>query len=69
MKRLLVIGITFVPTAVLFVLLSILDISGSNIKSVLSAPPDIRNSFKDSNYISVTASVGVSYYLDSMMLE
>jgi hypothetical protein len=46
-----------------------LDISGSNIKSVLSAPPDIRNSFKDSNYISVTASVGVSYYLDSMMLE
>jgi len=64
-KRLLAIGVALAPTAALFVLLSILDMPGSSIKPVLSAPPDIRNPLKDSNYISVTASAGVSYTLDS----
>lgn len=69
-KRLLAIGVVLVTTAVLLLLLSMLGIPGSSIKPVLSAPPEVRNSLKDSNPISVTAGVtasaGISYYLDSM---
>lgn len=69
-KRLLAIGVVLVTMAVLLLLLSILGIPGSSIKPVLSAPPDVRYSLTDSNPLSgtagVTASTGISYYLDSL---
>lgn len=69
-KRLSTIGAILMTTAVLFLLLSIVGRPGSSVKPALSAPSDVRNSLKDNNPISVTAEVtasaGISYYLDSL---
>jgi len=57
-----VVAAFLIPTAVLFILLGILDQPGSGIEAVLAAPPDAPSS-RQSNRSPVTSNVGVSYDL------